>query len=113
MLKLRADDCEALTYKADAVLELNEPQWAINLCQQALKIDADNSHAFYQLACAYTVMEQYEEAVRCLAEALKRSDSYVDEIKLDPALTALVNNDVFDQLTSLVDTRSSSLRTDQ
>ena len=36
-LKLRADDCEALTYKADAVLELNEPQWAINLCQQALK----------------------------------------------------------------------------
>ena len=82
MLKLRADDCEALTFKADAVLELNEPQWAINLCQQALKIDADNSHAFYRLACAYTVMEQFEEAVLCFAEGLKRSDSYVDEIQL-------------------------------
>ena len=113
LLKLRADDCEALTYKADAVLELNEPQWAINLCQQALKIDADNSHAFYQLACAYTVMEQFEEAVRFLAEALKRSDSYIDEIKMDPALTALVNNKVFEQLTNLVDTRSPSLRADQ
>lgn len=108
LLKLRRDDCEALTYKADAVLELNEPQWAINLCQQALKIDPDNSHAFYQLACAYTVMEQFEEAVRWLAEALRRSDSYVDEIRLDPALTALVNNEVFDQLTNLIDIRNSS-----
>ena len=113
LLKLRGDDCEALTYKADAVLELNEPQWAINLCQQALKIDPDNSHAFYQLACAYTVMEQFEEAVRWLAEALKRSDSYVDEIRLDPALTALVNNEVFDQLTNLIDIRNSSPKIDK
>ena len=57
LLKLRGDDCEALTYKADEVLELNEPKWAINLCQQALKIDPDNSHAFYQLPCTYNVME--------------------------------------------------------
>ena len=113
LLKLRGDDCEALTYKADAVLELNEPQWAINLCQQALKIDPDNSHAFYQLACAYTVMEQFDEAVRWLAEALRRSDSYVDEIRLDPALTALVNNEVFDQLTNLIDIRNSSPKIDK
>ena len=52
-------------------------------------------------------MEQFEEAVRWLAEALKRSDSYVDEIRLDPALTALVNNEVFDQLTNLIDVRNS------
>ena len=36
ILKLRADDCEALTYKADAVLELGEPQWAANLCHRLL-----------------------------------------------------------------------------
>ena len=52
-------------------------------------------------------MEQFEEAVRWLAEALKRSDSYVDEIRLDPAPTALVNNEVFDQLTNLIDMRNS------
>ena len=103
LLKLRSDDCEALTYKADAVLELGEPQWAVNLCQQALKIDPDNSHAFYQLACAFTVMEQFDEAVRYLAEALNRSDSYVEEIRQDPALEALVNNEVFDQITDLLD----------
>ena len=110
LLKLRSDDCEALTYKADAVLELGEPQWAVNLCQQALKIDPDNSHAFYQLACAFTVMEQFDEAVRYLAEALNRSDSYVEEIRQEPALEALVNNEVFDQITDLLDAGNPPLQ---
>ena len=103
LLKLRSDDGEALTYKADAVLELDEAQWAINLCQQALKIDPDNSHAFYQLACACTALEQYDEAVRYLAEALNRSDSYLDDIREDPALQQLVENPVFAQLGDLMD----------
>ena len=108
LLKLRSDDGEALTYKADAVLELHEPQWAINLCQQALKIDPDNSHAFYQLACACTALEQYDEAVRYLAEALNRSDSYLDDIREDPALQQLVENPVFAQLGDLMDKSSST-----
>ncbi len=91
VLKLHAEDCEALTYKADAVLELGEPQWAANLCHQALKIDPDNSHAFYQLACAYTTMNQPEEAVRYLSEALSRTETYRDEIATDPALEPLKN----------------------
>ncbi len=52
ILKLRPLDAEALTYKADAVLELDEPQWAVNLCGQALAIDPDSSFAQYQMACA-------------------------------------------------------------
>ena len=110
LLKLRSDDCEALTYKADAVLELGEPQWAVNLCQQALKIDPDNSHAFYQLACAFTVMEQFDEAGRLLADALTRADSYVAEIREDPAVEPLVNNEVFDQITDLLDAGSPPLQ---
>jgi len=55
-------------------------------------------------------MEQFEEAVRCLAEALKRSDSYIDEIKMDPALTALVNHEVFDQLTNDMDIRNADFK---
>lgn len=95
ILKLRHDDCEALTYKADAVLELNEPQWAANLCHQALKIDPDNSHAFYQLACAYTEMQQFDEATRFLAEAVVRRESYLDDVHEDPMLQALVASDAF------------------
>ncbi|MFT5118005.1 MAG: tetratricopeptide (TPR) repeat protein, partial [Kiritimatiellia bacterium] len=108
ILKLRNEDCEALTYKADAVLELNEPQWAANLCHQALIIDPNNSHAFYQLACAYTAMEQFDEALRYLTEAVIRRDSYLEDIRNDPALQPLVSNEVFQELSMLI---SQSLST--
>ncbi|MFO6422637.1 TPR end-of-group domain-containing protein [Motilimonas sp. KMU-193] len=95
LLKLRPNDCEALTYKADAVLELDEPQWAANLCHQALKIDEENSHAFYQLACAYTAMGQFDEAIKYLLEAISRSESYREELKQDPALASLLKQPAF------------------
>ncbi|WP_226646468.1 TPR end-of-group domain-containing protein [Microbulbifer variabilis] len=106
ILQLRREDVEALTYKADAVLELNEPQWAINLCHQALSIDHDNGHAFYQLACAHTTMGQFEEAVRYLAEAIIRSESYRDEILNDDALKPLVESKVFKELDKIVAMKS-------
>ena len=98
ILKLRHDDCEALTYKADTVLELNEPQWAANLCHQALKIDPENCHAFYQLGCAYTAMEQFDEAIKYLSQALALKDSYREEIQNDTALIPLKDLDSFKQL---------------
>lgn len=98
ILKLRNEDCEALTYKADAVLELGEPQWATNLCHQALVIDPENSHAFYQLACAYTAMNQLDDAVRYLAEALKRTDTYREAILQDEALVPLQGFPPFNHL---------------
>ena len=106
ILKLKHTDCEALTYKADAVLELNEPQWAANLCHQALKIDQENSHAFYQLACAYTAMNQMDDAIRYLKEALNRRDSYLVDIKADPALQPLVEHDLFKDLVSSLEVKS-------
>lgn len=98
ILKLKSDDSEALTYKADAVLELNEPQWASNLCHQALKIDPENCHAFYQLGCAYTAMGQHEDAVKYLKMALDRKESYREELATDPALVPLHNNENFREL---------------
>ncbi len=89
ILKVQPNSVEALTYKADAVLELDEPQWAINLCHQALQLDADNSHAFYQLACAFTTADQFEEAVQNLQEAISRTELYQKELLSDPALKPL------------------------
>jgi len=102
ILRLRHEDVEALTYKADAVLELNEPQWAVNLCHQALGIDSDNSHAFYQLACAHTAMGQFDEALRYLAEAIIRRESYRDEILSDNALQPLAESKVFKDLDKVI-----------
>jgi tetratricopeptide (TPR) repeat protein len=102
ILKINSDDTEALTYKADAVLELSEPQWAINLCNQALSIDPENSHAFYQLACAYTALDMFDDAVRCLAEALNRSDAYREQLSTDLALARLRETEGFNQLMTKV-----------
>ncbi len=98
ILKLHPEDTEALTYKADTVLELAEPQWAINLCNQALLIEPGNSHAFYQLACAYTALEHFDEAITYLKEALAGSESYRDELAVDEALQPLQNHPGFKKL---------------
>ncbi|WP_237067061.1 tetratricopeptide repeat protein [Microbulbifer guangxiensis] len=89
ILTLRAHDGEALTYKADAVLELGEPQWAIHLCQRALEVDPENGNAYYQLACAHASQEHWEEAVEYLSKALDISAAYRDEAMEDEALDAL------------------------
>lgn len=100
ILKIRQDDFEALTYKADAVLELNEPQWAISLCLQALKIDPEDGHAFYQLACAYTAIKQFDDAIVYLNKALACSESYRQQILDDEALKPLVDVPAFQELLS-------------
>ena len=89
ILELKPDDSEALTYKADAVLELNEPQWAINLCLEALKTDKENCHAFFQLGCAYTTLHQFDEAVHYLSKALALKESYRESIRNDKALVPM------------------------
>lgn len=103
ILVVRPDDCEALTYKADAVLELGEPQWASNLCHQALHIDPENSHAFYQLACANTVMGNLDEAVRYLGDVLRHTESYRQDIIDDPVLMPLHELESFQALLGFSD----------
>ncbi|PAV26832.1 anaphase-promoting complex subunit 3 [Tamilnaduibacter salinus] len=85
ILDLRPDDIEALSYKADAVLELNEPLWAISLCQRALKLAPNNGHAHYQLACAYAEIGRWEDAVNTLAAAIHISEAYQDDASVDPS----------------------------
>lgn len=89
ILTLNGRDCEALTYKADAVLELGEPQWAVNLCLQALALDSQNAHAFFQLACACTQLGKFDDAVSYLEKTLAHSEKYRDLILEDSALHQL------------------------
>ncbi|MBQ1784014.1 MAG: hypothetical protein II007_10205 [Gammaproteobacteria bacterium] len=89
ILKLRPESPEALSYKADAALELGEPQWAISLCLQALQLDADNGHAHYQLACAHAALGQTSEALAYLGRAIDLADSYRLDAASDESLLTL------------------------
>ncbi len=89
ILRLRPGDCEALTYKADAILELGEPNWAKDLCTQALQTDPHYGYAHYQMACAYVALESFDEAITSLEKAVAVSESFIEEANQDEALKPL------------------------
>ncbi|AOY90374.1 hypothetical protein BKP64_18380 [Marinobacter salinus] len=95
ILDLRPDDVEALSYKADAVLEMQEPLWAISLCQRALKLGQDNGHAHYQLACAYAEIGRWEDAVATLQKAIDISEAYRDDASVDVSFEQLREHESF------------------
>jgi tetratricopeptide (TPR) repeat protein len=98
ILELDPANVEAMTYKADAALEMNEPQWAINLCNQALRMDPENKHAFYQLAGAYAQLDKSADAIEYLKVALEGTEGYKDQVKNDPVFSELRDNPEFQQL---------------
>ncbi|WP_245868383.1 tetratricopeptide repeat protein, partial [Vibrio fujianensis] len=63
ILKIRPGDLEALTYKADAVMEMQEYHWAMSLCNRVLELDESNGPALYQRACAYARLGAEEQAL--------------------------------------------------
>ncbi|MGD9858735.1 MAG: tetratricopeptide repeat protein [Marinobacterium sp.] len=89
ILELRPDNPEALTYKADAALELNQHQWAISLCNRALTVDPDSGHAYFQLACAYADLGASRIALDYLKQAVHISDEYREQGRQEQRLLSL------------------------
>jgi len=99
ILEIDPENTEAMTYKADVALEMDEPQWAINLCHQALLYDAENKHAYYQLAGAYALLKQPHDALFYLEKSIKDSEGIAEEdIIKDPIFESLLNNPEFQKL---------------
>ena len=92
ILNIRPDDSEALTYKAETILETGEANWALSLTNQAIAIDEDYANAYYQRAKAHTVLNQDQNAIEDLNKAIELNDSYKDEIKNDPILSKFSNS---------------------
>ncbi len=89
ILELRPDNAEALTYKADAALELNQHQWAISLCNRALTVEPDSGHAYFQLACAYADLGASRIALDYLKQAVCISDEYREQARQEQRLLSL------------------------
>lgn len=83
ILELRPEDVEAIAYKADAVLDLGEANWSLNLTNQALLIDDNYSNAYYQRAKAFAVLNQEENAIHDLEKAIELNEDYSSEIEND------------------------------
>jgi len=101
ILSINPIDTEALAYKADEVLDMGEPQWAINLCNKALLIDENYAYAYYQRACANSTLNLLDAAIEDLKKAIELSSTYIDEAKTDKSLVNLKGTQVFEDLLSM------------
>lgn len=100
ILAINPDDVEALTYKADEVLEIGEAQWALNLCNNALAIDPEYPYAHYQRACANSTLHHLDAAYEDLVNAIELSATYADEARTDRGLNNLRESGKLDELFS-------------
>ncbi|RXK12835.1 hypothetical protein CP965_09690 [Halarcobacter mediterraneus] len=93
ILNIRPDEVEALTYKADAVLDMGEANWALSLTNQALAIDSTYANAYYQRSKIYAVLGQEENAILDLEKAINLNEQYVEEIENDEEFHSLLNHE--------------------
>lgn len=96
--KIQPDSVEALTYKADALLELNETRWALSLSNQALELDSDYAFAYWQRACSNSMLHNINESIEDIKKALEISPNLQEELKNENAFKLLYENDEFKKL---------------
>jgi len=80
ILKLNANDAEVYAYKADAVLDIQEHEWALSLSNKAIEIDPEYGYAYWQRSCANAVLDNKHEAIEDLQTAIEKSPHLRDEI---------------------------------
>ncbi|EGA70550.1 hypothetical protein VISI1226_00755 [Vibrio sinaloensis DSM 21326] len=98
ILTIRPGDLEALTYKADAAMEIKEYNWALSLCNRVLELDTTNGPALYQRACAYSRLGVEEQAIEDLERAIEATPSIKELIATEPDLEGLHGNPHFDSI---------------
>ena len=95
ILAVDSQNVEALTYKADAVLDLGEKEWALNLCNQALEIDNNYAYSFWQRACVNAELENIENAISDIAKAIELSPSLINDIQTEKSFHPIRNDSRF------------------
>ncbi|MEM6603351.1 MAG: tetratricopeptide repeat protein [Pseudomonadota bacterium] len=75
ILELKSHDVEALTYKADTLLDIGEKKWALSLTNQAIEKDPEYSFAYWQRACAHAELENQDLALNDIRSALEITPS--------------------------------------
>lgn len=100
ILKIRTGDLEALTSKADAVMEMREFHWALSICNRVLEVDDNNQNALYQRACAFSCLGADEQAIYDLTRAIA-GRATLKELAADEAdFENLKGHEKFEQLLS-------------
>lgn len=95
ILKLNKEDAEVYAYKADAVLDLDEYEWALSLSNKALEIDSNYGYAYWQRSCANAKLGNALEAISDLETAIEKSPNLKDDIEGELSFSELKESEQF------------------
>jgi tetratricopeptide (TPR) repeat protein len=95
ILDLKPNDTEALTYKADALLDFGEAKWALHLANTAVDVDDSYPLAYWQRACAKAELGQTEDAIADLKTAISLSEHLISEISGEKHFRKIVESEEF------------------
>ena len=98
ILKINNNDAEAYAYKADAVIDMDEYVWALNLSNKAIEIDSEYGYAYWQRSCANAALGNTKDAISDLAIALEKSPNLHDEIDNEKLFEDLKETEEFKDL---------------
>lgn len=98
ILKISSSDAEVYAYKADAVLDLDEYEWALSLSNKAIEIDPEYGYAYWQRSCAYAMLGNTNEALADLQMALIKSPNLKDEISKEFSFEKLKESSAFQEM---------------
>lgn len=100
IININPDDAEVYAYKADAVLDMDEYEWALNLSNKAIEIDPEYGYAYWQRSCANAVLHNNNEAIADLLIAIQQSPNLKDEIEGEELFENLKEIEEFKDLLS-------------
>lgn len=100
ILKLNSNDAEVYAYKADAVLDMDEYEWALNLSNKALEIDPEYGYAYWQRSCANAALGNKQEALDDLAKAVQKSPNLKEELEKEELFESIKDTSEFKKIMS-------------
>lgn len=95
ILKIHDEDAEVYAYKADAVLDLDEYEWAMNLSNKAIDIDPEYGYAYWQRSCANAELSHEAEAIEDLRLALIKAPNLREEVQKETSFAKIRNLKAF------------------
>lgn len=100
ILELAPDNVEALTYKADGLLDIGEIRWANSLSNQAIDIDPEYYLAYWQRACSNAKLGNKNEALKDLEMSIELSDLTKTELINEPMFEEIKESSKFNKILS-------------
>ncbi|WP_186755304.1 tetratricopeptide repeat protein [Echinicola salinicaeni] len=100
ILELVPNNVEALTYKADGLLDIGEIRWANSLSNQAIEIDPEYYLAYWQRACSNAKLGNKSEALKDLEMSIELSDLTKTELINEPMFDEIKESSKFNKILS-------------